>query len=65
MKHLGYYGEMKLDDIIHEYDECPLACVIYLMEQYLLEDGIKGEDEYQDMLGEAWKFLRKAREIQN
>ena len=37
-----------------------LDIALYIMEQHLLEDGVSGEDEYQDLLGEAWSKLTAA-----
>lgn len=38
----------------------PLEAVEYLFTQHLLEDGVKGECEYQDKLAEAWIAAREA-----
>lgn len=50
-------------DLIVENTDKPLDMVLYILEQYLLEDGIKGIDRYQDSLGDAWKSLRDAYHI--
>lgn len=55
--------EDKLDTLIHEEELDPLDACLYLMEQYLLEDGVRGQDKYQDALGEAWHQLREAYSI--
>lgn len=37
-----------------------LDIALYVVEQYLLEDGVAGEDEYQDLLAEGWGKLTEA-----
>lgn len=56
----NYYAELKLDEIMHEYDPDPVDLCIYILEQYALEDGVKGRDAFQDTLGQAWNTLREA-----
>lgn len=56
----NYYAELKLDEIMQEYEPDPVDLCIYILEQYALEDGVKGRDEFQDTLGQAWNTLREA-----
>lgn len=53
-------SEEIIDDavILHKGDLVNLA--LYILEQYCLEDGVKGQDAYQDALGRGWKELRLA-----
>lgn len=41
----------------------PLDMALYVIEQHLLEDGVAGEDEYQDLLAEGWGKLTEARKV--
>ena len=52
--------EEKIDDIMEQHDCDPVDLCIYILEQYALEDGVKGRDPYQDTLGQAWNALRQA-----
>jgi hypothetical protein len=52
-----------LDREIYEEGVEALEVVLYIMEQHLLEDGVRGKDKLQDALGDAWHSLRKAYEL--
>lgn len=52
-----------IDSLIFEKVIDPINLVLDIMENHLLEDGVKGNSEYQDLLGDAWKSLRAARKL--
>jgi hypothetical protein len=55
--------ENDIDNLIRYEEVKPLDMILYILEQHLLEDGIKGQDVYQDLLGSAWEDLRVARSM--
>lgn len=56
----NYYAEQKLHEIMEEYQPCPVDLCLVILENYALENGVKGKDQFQDALGEAWAALRTA-----
>lgn len=52
-----------IDLLIAERVVLPINLVLDIMENHLLEDGVKGESQYQDLLGDAWKSLREAHKL--
>lgn len=62
---MGLYGILAiLDEYLYQNPKVtPIDFVLDIMENHLLEDGFKGNSEYQDLLGDAWKILREARKL--
>lgn len=54
-----------IDEEIESGTIHPLTLVLDLLETHILEDGIKGQDKFQDVVGEAWALLCKAHEFSN
>lgn len=53
-----------LDEALYQNGKVTAIDVILdVMENHLLEDGVKGDSQYQDLLGDAWKSLREARKL--
>lgn len=52
-----------IDELIAEGVILPINLVLDIMENHLLEDGVKGDSEYQDLLSDAWNSLREARKL--
>lgn len=52
-----------IDLLIYEKVVLPINLVLDIMENHLLEDGVKGDSQYQDLLGDAWKNLHEARKL--
>lgn len=53
-----------VDVLVERHNLDPLELIHYLYTQHLLEDGVAGEDEYQDALSEAWISCLNAIRIQ-
>lgn len=52
-----------IDSLVFERVVDPIVLVLDIMENHLLEDGLKGDSKYQDLLGDAWKSLREAHKL--
>lgn len=52
-----------IDSLIFEKVIDPINLVLDIMENHLLEDGVKGDSQYQDLLGDAWKSLHEAHKL--
>ena len=49
-----------LDQKFLEGNVKPLNVILDILENHVLEDGVCGEDEYQDTVAQAWKLLINA-----
>jgi hypothetical protein len=49
-----------IDNLVHTNTINPIDIVLYTLEQYILEDGVRGKDQFQDLVGDAWLKLRTA-----
>ena len=49
-----------IDNLVNVGEDDPIHIVLYILEQYILEDGIRGKDQFQDLVGDAWSKLRSA-----
>lgn len=53
--------EDEIDELmLNSGKDLAMDMVLYLLEQYILEDGVKGQDKFQDLVGEGWQSLVKA-----
>lgn len=44
-----------LDTLIEKHSADPLEVTHYMLTQHLLQDGVKGSDDYQTALGQMWR----------
>lgn len=49
-----------VDNLVLETYVDPMDIVLYALEQYILEDGVRGSDRFQDLVVDAWNLLRQA-----
>lgn len=53
--------EDEIDELMgNSGKDLAMDMVLYLLEQHILEDGVKGQDKFQDLVGEGWQNLVKA-----
>ena len=52
-----------LDEELENGTIHPLTLVLDILENHILKDGVRGQDKFQDLVGDAWVLLCKSHEF--
>jgi hypothetical protein len=56
--------EDEIDEMLaNSSKDLAMDIVLYVLEQHILEDGVKGQDKFQDLVGEGWQKLWEANKV--